>query len=210
MTPIDGLAALLPQQRYERVPALLFEHVRRARVVAFPAVEVLHRVVHLAPCGEHHAAHPLGILDGVVGGDRGAERDRDDHRPLHAEVIDQVRQIAGLVDERKAIVDRACPRVPAPVVGEAAMIAREFRDLVFPVLEAVDLAVDEDEVGTLAPELVVEVAAIRVDGRHDIGLAGQRGCAADYRARRSACQRGRRCVTATRSAPNARTGRSVQ
>jgi hypothetical protein len=43
----------------------------------------------------------------------------------------------------------------------------------FPVFEPMDLAVDEDEVGTPPLELVVEVAAIRLDGGHDIALVGE-------------------------------------
>src|SRR5258707_853917 len=80
---VDGLAAFIPQQRYQRIPAPAFEHVRRALVVLFPALEVLHRIVHLAPGGEHESAHAVGILDGVVRGDRRAERHRDEHRPLY-------------------------------------------------------------------------------------------------------------------------------
>jgi hypothetical protein len=53
------------------------------------------------------------------------------------------------------------------------MIAGEFRDLVLPVLEPVELAVDEDEAGTLPLQVVVEVAAIRLDGGHAVGLAGK-------------------------------------
>ena len=53
------------------------------------------------------------------------------------------------------------------------MIAREVRDLMFPVFEAMDLAVDEDEVGPLPLELVVEVAAVRLDGRHEVALWGR-------------------------------------
>jgi hypothetical protein len=37
----------------------------------------------------------------------------------------------------------------------------------------VDLAVDEDEAGTLPLQVVVEVAAIRLDGGHAVGLAGK-------------------------------------
>jgi hypothetical protein len=62
-------------------------------------LKILYRVVHLAPRGEHHAPHAVGVLNGVVGGNRGAERDGNDHRPLHAEVIDQLREIARLIDE---------------------------------------------------------------------------------------------------------------
>ena len=91
---------------------------------------------------------------------------------MHAEVIDQVREVARLVDERIAVVRRPGLRVATPVVGEAAVIAREFGDLMFPVFEPVDLAVDEDEVGPLPLELVVEVAAIRLDGRHEVALWG--------------------------------------
>ena len=40
----------------------------------------------------------------------------------------------------------------------------------FPVFEAMDLAVDEDEVGPLPLELVVKVAAVRLDGRHEVAL----------------------------------------
>ena len=53
------------------------------------------------------------------------------------------------------------------------MIAREVRDLMFPVFEAMDLAVDEDEVGPVPLELVVEFAAIRLDGRHEVALWGR-------------------------------------
>jgi hypothetical protein len=90
---------------------------------------------------------------------------------LHAEVIDQVREVACLVDERKAVARRSCLRVPAPVVGEAAVIAREVRDLMFPVFEAMDLAVDEDEVGPVPLELVVEVA---LWGRSEFELSSAR------------------------------------
>ena len=85
-------------------------------------------------------------------------------------MIDQVREVACLVDEGKAVARRPRLRVPAPVVGEAAVIAREVRELMFPVFEPVDLAVDEDEVAPLPLELVVEVAAIRLDGRHEVAL----------------------------------------
>jgi hypothetical protein len=78
--------------------------------------------------------------------------------------------------------------VPAPVVSEAAVIARKFRDLVFPVFESVDLAVNEDKVRPIALELVVEIAAIRLDGRHDVALVGEK-VDVNYRAGRAACQR---------------------
>ena len=53
------------------------------------------------------------------------------------------------------------------------MIARKVRELMFPVFEPVDLAVDEDEVGPLPLELVVKVAAVRLDGRHEVALWGR-------------------------------------
>src|SRR5262249_49035981 len=59
-----------------------------------------------------------------------------------------------------------------PIVGEAAMVGRELGQLVLPVFQPMDLAVDEDKVGTSALHLIIEVAAVGVDQRHAL-LAGR-------------------------------------
>ena len=94
----------------------------------------------------------------------------DDHRLPDAEPLDQLLEIARLVDQREAVVGELRAGVAAPVVGEAAMIARKLRELVLPVFQAVDLAVDEDEIGPFPLHLVVEIAAVDIDSRHVITL----------------------------------------
>src|SRR5262245_59926179 len=183
---VDGLAALRAQQRDERVATAGLEHLGGAAVVLLPTLEILPGVVHLAPGREHQCLHAAGILDGIVRCDRGAEGDGDDHRLADVEVIDQMREIAGLVDQREAVIGELGVRVATAIVGKAAVIAGKFRNLIFPIVEPVDLAVDEHEVGPLSCELVVEVAAIGAGGRHEIGL---HEVAADYRERGGACQR---------------------
>jgi hypothetical protein len=59
-----------------------------------------------------------------------------------------------------------------PVVGEAAVVGRKLGELVLPVFQPVDLAVNEDEVRAVALHLVVEVAAVGVDQGHAL-LAGR-------------------------------------
>src|SRR5262249_60681614 len=87
------------------------------------------------------------------------------------ELWDQLSQVAGWVDEREAVVGPAGPCMATAVVGEAAMVGRELGQLVLPVFQPMDLAVDEDKVGTSALHLIIEVAAVGVDQRHAL-LAG--------------------------------------
>ena len=106
------------------------------------------------------------MADCVVRRDRGAEGDRDDDRTVNVETFDQLLEVAGLVDQRKPVIGPSRLRVSAAVVGEAAMIGGEFRELVFPIFEPVDFTVNEDQVAALAFHLIMEVAAICLDQGH--------------------------------------------
>ena len=54
----------------------------------------------------------------------------------------------------------------ASIVGEAAIMLREFSDLIFPVFHSVNLAVNEDQVPASAMLLVVKIASVGIDLRH--------------------------------------------
>src|SRR5262249_4329006 len=138
--------------------------------ILLPALEILESVVQFAPGAEHDAAYLVRIADGVARRDRRAEGERDDDRPLDAELCDQLLQVAGLVDEREAVIGPAGLRMPTPVVGEAAMVGRKLCDLVLPVFQPMDFAVDEDEIGPAALHFIVEVATVGVDQGHAFSL----------------------------------------
>jgi len=88
---------VFPQERHQRVAPPALQYACGLRSVPFPALEILQRIVHLAPGPKHEAAHFVRIADRVIGRDRGAEGDRDDDRTLDAETFDQLLEVAGLI-----------------------------------------------------------------------------------------------------------------
>ena len=164
---VDALAGLFAKVREQPLASFRFQDPRHQLAVFLPALEVEHRLVQLAPRHENQAFHSVGVLDREVDGDGRTERDGDDGRALHREMIEQARKVARLIDERESVLGNRRPGVPSAVVDEAAMVARELGDLVLPILRSVDLAVDEDEVRPRAAQLAVEVAAVDRGVRHD-------------------------------------------
>src|SRR5262249_51072447 len=59
----------------------------------------------------------------------------------------------------------------APVIGKAAVVGRKLGKLVLPIVEPLNLAVDEDDVRHPPFHLIIEVAAMGIDNGHAL-LAG--------------------------------------
>src|SRR5262249_47116132 len=95
--PIDRLTAVLAQQRNQAVAAFAFEHSGGLRRISLPALEILQGIMHLAPSTQDESAHVSRIPDRIIGGNRGAEGERDDNWALDAYAFDQFLQIARLV-----------------------------------------------------------------------------------------------------------------
>src|SRR5215831_3550546 len=86
--PIDRLTAVLAQERHQAVAAFAFEHSGGLRRISLPALKILQGIMHLAPSAQHESAHVSRIPDRIIGGNRGAEGERDDNWALDAEAFD--------------------------------------------------------------------------------------------------------------------------
>ena len=81
-------------------------------------------------------------------------------------MLDQCGQIAGLVDQRKPVIGHPRADVSTAVIDEAAMIAGEIGQLIFPIRHAMNFTVNENQIGTPTDLLTGKVASIDVNQGH--------------------------------------------